>query len=124
MSLDITICHAGGVLQHNPSLQYVGGLTDEIKNYNVDLFSVWKIEDVVRDLGYVNDLRYWYKMDDNDEHIVDFLNIVEVYELKSVHMYVEHKVDELDIVGKVLFLPPTRSDGEGDAGLGNAQESA
>jgi hypothetical protein len=57
MSLDITI-HHGGIAQHNPGLQYVGGLMDEIKNYDVDFLSVWKIEDVVRDLGYVNDLRY------------------------------------------------------------------
>jgi len=139
MLLDITI-HHGGVVQHNPGLQYVGGLKDEIKNYDVDFLSAWKIEDVVRDLGYVNDLRYWFKMDDNDveelgkpltndEQVVDFLNIVEVYGLTSVHIYVEHRIDEPDIVGEVLFLPSPKGDdegnaslgtGEGDAGLGNA----
>jgi hypothetical protein len=121
--IDITI-HHGGVVQHNPSLQYVGGLTDEIKNYDVDFLLVWEIEDVVRDLGYVNDLIYWYKMDDNDveelgkpltndEHIVNFLNIVEVYELKNVHIYVVHRVDEPDIVGEVMFLSPPEGDDEG-----------
>jgi hypothetical protein len=25
-----------------------------------------EVEDLVRGLGYVNDLRYWYKLDDND----------------------------------------------------------
>jgi len=143
MLLDMTI-HHGGVVQHNPSLQYVGGLKDEIKNYDIDFLLAWEIEDVVRDLGYVNDLRYWFKMDDNDmeelgkpltndEHVVDFLNIVEVYGLTSVHIYVEHRVDEPDIVGEVLFLPPLEGDdeenvglgnGEGDAGLGNAEGDA
>jgi hypothetical protein len=143
MLLDITI-HHGGVVQHNPNLQYVGGLKDEIKNYDIDFLSAWENEDVVRDLGYVNDLRYWFKMDDNDveelgkpltndEQVVDFLNIVEVYGLTSVHIYVEHRVDEPDIVGEVLFLPPLEGDdeenvglgnGEGDAGLGNAEGDA
>jgi hypothetical protein len=128
----------------NPGLQYVGGLKDEIKNYDIDFLSAWEIEDVVRDLEYVNDLRYWFKMDDNDveelgkpltndEQVVDFLNIVEVYGLTSVHIYVEHRVDEPDIVGEVLFLPPLEGDdeenvglgnGEGDAGLGNAEGDA
>jgi hypothetical protein len=138
MLLDMTI-HHGGVVQHNPSLQYVGGLKDEIKNYDIDFLLAWEIEDVVRDLGYVNDLRYWFKMDDNDveelgkpltndEQVVDFLNIVEVYGLTSVHIYVEHRVDEPDIVGEVLFLPPPEGDdegnSEGDTGLGNAEEDA
>jgi len=134
MLLDITI-HHGGVVQHNPGLQYVGGLTDEIKNYDVDFLSAWEIEDIVRDLGYVNDLKYWFKMDGNDveelgkpltndEQVVDFLNIVEVYGLTSVHIYVEHRVDEPDIVGEVLFLPPPEGDDEGDAGLGNAEGDA
>jgi len=65
MSVDVTI-HHGGIVQHNPGLMYVGGMTDEIKDYDTDFLSVWEIEDLVRDLGYVNDLRYWYKMDDND----------------------------------------------------------
>jgi hypothetical protein len=62
----------------------------------------------------VNDRRYWFKMDDNDveelrkpltndEHAVDFLNIVEVYELKSVHIYVEHRVDDPDIVREEMI---------------------
>jgi len=42
----------------------------------------------------------------NDEHVVDFLNIVEIYKLEGVHIYVEHRVDVLDIVGEVLLLPP------------------
>jgi hypothetical protein len=75
------------------------------------------MEDLVKDLGYVNDLRYWYKMGDNDmdelgqslkndEEVVNFLNITGIYELKSVHIYDEHRVDEPEIVREVLFLPP------------------
>jgi hypothetical protein len=119
----------------NPGLQYVGGLKDEIKNYDIDFLSAWEIEDVVRDLEYVNDLRYWFKMDDNDveelgkpltndEQVVDFLNIVEVYGLTSVHIYVQHRVDEPDIVGEVLFLPPPEGDDEGNVGLGNGEGDA
>jgi len=110
MSVDVTI-------HHNLGLIYVGGMADEIKDYDTDFLLVWEIEDLVWDLEYVNDLRYWYKMDDNDmdelgkpltndKHVVDFLNIVEIYELKSVHIYIEHWVDEPDLVGEVLFLPP------------------
>jgi len=65
MTIDVII-HHGGTMQHNLGLGYIGGLTDEIKDYDIDFLSEWKIEDVVRDLGYVNDLRYWYKLDDND----------------------------------------------------------
>jgi hypothetical protein len=63
-----------------------------------------EVEDLVRGLGYVNDLRYWYKLDDNDmdtlgksltndEQVVHFLNIVEVYKCNSVHIYVKHRID-------------------------------
>jgi hypothetical protein len=57
MSVDVTI-HYGGIVQHNPGLMYVRGMTDEIKDYDTDFLSVWEIEDLVRDLEYVNDLRY------------------------------------------------------------------
>jgi hypothetical protein len=60
------IIHHGGRVQHNPGLTYIGGLTDEVKNYDIDFLSVWKIEAFVREVGYVNDIHYWYKLDDND----------------------------------------------------------
>jgi hypothetical protein len=41
----------------------------------------------------------------NDEQIAHFLNIVEVYQHNSVHIYVEHKIDEPEIVEEVLLLP-------------------
>jgi len=68
-----------------------------------------------------NDVEELGKILTNDEQVVDFLNIVEVYGLTSVHIYVEHRVDEPDIVGEVLFLPLPESDDEGDAGLVNAE---
>jgi hypothetical protein len=111
--VDIIIHHDGKV-QHNPGLTYIGGLMDEIKNYDIDFLSVWEIEDVVRDLRYVNDLHYWHKLDDNDidelgkpltNDVVDFLNIIEVYECSSVHIYVEHRVDVPIIVAEVPLLP-------------------
>jgi hypothetical protein len=60
----------------------------------VDFLSAWVAEDIVRDLGYVNDLTYCYKMDDNDMKevgkpltndfdIADLLNIFEVYHISS-----------------------------------------
>jgi hypothetical protein len=69
--------------------------------------SVSEIEALVRDLGYVNDLRYWCKIGDsdmdelgksltNDEHVLDFLNIVEIYKLEGVQLYVKHRVDKPD----------------------------
>jgi hypothetical protein len=50
MLLDITI-HHGGVVQHNLGLQYVGGLTDEIKNYVVDSFRRGKLRTLLGILG-------------------------------------------------------------------------
>lgn len=81
-------------MQHNLGLAYIGRLTDEIKDYDTNFLSVWEIEDIVRDLGYVNDLRYWYKLDyndmeelgkplTNDEQVMDFLNIIEIYECQT-----------------------------------------
>jgi hypothetical protein len=140
-------------VQHNPGLTYIGGLTAEVKYYDVDYLSVWEIEDFVRDLGYVNDLSYWYKLDGNDmeelgnlltndEQVVDFMNFVEVYELKSVHIHVKNRVDVLEIVGEVLLLLPPEDDDpnghgndhtegdvegnightEGDVGHGNGEQ--
>jgi hypothetical protein len=114
--VDIIIHHNRRV-QHNPGLTYIGGFTDEIKNYDTDFLSMWEIEDVVRDLGYVNDLHYWYMLDDNDidelgkpltndNQVVDFLNIIEVYECSSVHIYIEYRVDVAIIVAEVPQLPP------------------
>jgi hypothetical protein len=57
MLVDVTI-HHGGIVLHNPELMYVGGMTDEIKDYDTDFLLVCEIEDLVRDLEYVNDLRY------------------------------------------------------------------
>jgi hypothetical protein len=53
-----------------------------------------------------NDMDELGKSLTNDEHVVDSLNIVEIYELKSVNKYIEHRVDESNLVGEVLFLPP------------------
>jgi hypothetical protein len=133
----ITI-HHGGVVQHNPGLTYVGGMTDFIEKYDIDFLSVWEIEDLVRDLGYVNDLRYWYKIDDsdmdelgkpltNDEQVVDFLNIVEIYKLEGVHIYVEYRVDVPDIIREVLLLPPAGphpDEPDGDVQNGHVNEYA
>jgi hypothetical protein len=88
MTVDV-IVHHGGTMQHNPGLTYIRGLMDEIKDYDTDFLSMWEIDDVVRDLEYVNDLRYWYKLDDNDidelgkpltndEQVVDFLKTIKI----------------------------------------------
>jgi hypothetical protein len=53
MSIDVSIHHSG-IMQHNHRLTYVGGMTDEIKDYDTNFLLVWEIEDLVRDLGYVN----------------------------------------------------------------------
>jgi hypothetical protein len=78
----------------------------------------------------------------NDEQVVDFMNFVEVYELKSVHIHVKNRVDVLEIVGEVLLLLPPEDDDpnghgndhtegdvegnightEGDVGHGNGEQ--
>jgi hypothetical protein len=42
----------------------------------------------------------------NDTDVVVFLHILEVENRSSVHIYVEHRVDEAVIVDQPLFLPP------------------
>ncbi|GLT53515.1 hypothetical protein SLA2020_267810 [Shorea laevis] len=115
MLVDVTI-HHGGRVQQNP-FQYIGRFEDFIKSYDVDFFSVWEVEDLVRDLGYINDLAYWYKMDDgdieepgkplrNDTDVMDLLHVLEVENMRSVHIYVEHRIDEAVMIDQVYLLPP------------------
>jgi len=42
----------------------------------------------------------------NDIDVVVLLNMLEMENISSVHIYVEHRVDEAVIVDQPLFLPP------------------
>lgn len=72
---------------------------------------------MVRDLGYHNELGYWYQFDEDDLEeglkqlrgdavIVDLLNSIEGENRQNVHIYVEHKVDEAIVIDEAhAFLP-------------------
>ena len=55
------IVHHGGFVQHNP-FACIGGQKDEIKDYDVNFLLVWEIEDLVGDIGYLNEFVYWHKL--------------------------------------------------------------
>ena len=55
MVVDINIYH-GGIFHHTPFI-YVGGDVEEVKGYDVDLLSMWEVQELVRELGYLNDIR-------------------------------------------------------------------
>jgi hypothetical protein len=59
------IVHHGGFVQHNP-FAYIGGPKDEIKDYDVNFLLVWEIEDLVGDIGYLNEFVYWHKLDEDN----------------------------------------------------------
>ena len=75
--------------------------------------SLWEVKELVRDLGYRNNVRCWYNVGDNphnhviplnsDANVVDFLNIVSNYTLGDVHLYVEHIVDNAIMVEEHFF---------------------
>jgi hypothetical protein len=111
MVVDINI-HHGGIFHHT-LFSYVGGDIKEVNRYDVDLLSMWEMKELVRELGYLNDIRCWYNVGSNheqvislntDAEIVDFLNIVKMYKFEEVHLYVEHMVDHAIVVNEPLFF--------------------
>jgi hypothetical protein len=98
---------------HHMPFSYIGGDIHEVTGYDVDFFSMWKVKELVRDLGYLNDVRCWYNVGaeheqmislNTDANIVDFLKIVEIYKFDEVQLYVEHIVDHAVVVNGPLFL--------------------
>ena len=86
MVINITI-HYEGIMHHTP-FTYIGGDINQVNEYDIDYLSLWEVKELVCDLEYVNDIRCWYNVSDNDEHmillnsdadVIDFLNIVEDY---------------------------------------------
>lgn len=60
MLVDVTL-HDGGTVQHN-LFMYVRGHRELVKAYDVDFFSVWEVEDIVRDLACnVPNFKYHFK---------------------------------------------------------------
>jgi hypothetical protein len=125
--INITICH-GRIVHHDP-FSYVGGDIHEVKQYDIDYISTWEIKEHVHDLGYVNEIRCWYNVSDNRQHviplyndsdIIDFINVVEDYKYEQVHLYVEHMVDEAIMVEE-RFLIEALKDGQYGHGDGEVE---
>jgi hypothetical protein len=50
IDMDVHRCRR---VEHNP-FECVGGKTDLVREYDMDYFSVWEVEELVKDLGYIN----------------------------------------------------------------------
>ena len=53
-----------------------------------------------------------------DVDIVDFLNVIEMYEYEVVHLYVEHTMDHAVMINETLLLEYSQTQvGEGGGGV-------
>jgi hypothetical protein len=73
--------HHGGVMHHMP-YSYVGGDVHEVTGYDVDLFSMWEVKELVRDLGYLNDVRCWYNVSAKHKQVKSLNTNVDCRSLK------------------------------------------
>jgi hypothetical protein len=116
------IIHHGGIVRHNP-FTYIDGDIHEVNGYDVDYLSLWEIKELVRDLGYVNDIKCWYNISDNQQHVIplnsyadviNLINVVEDYDCVQVHLYVEHMVDHAVVVEERFLLEANPQDAHVD----------
>ena len=68
MVINITIYHEE-IMYHNPFI-YVGGDIHQVSKCDVDYLSLWEVKELVCDLRYVNDIRSWYNVGDNHQHVI------------------------------------------------------
>jgi hypothetical protein len=110
------------IVRHNP-FTYINGDIQQVNGYDVDYLSLWKIKELACDLGYVNDNKCWYNINDHHQHViplnsdadvVNFINVVEDYKCMQVHLYVEHMVDHAVIVEECFLLEANTQDGHVD----------
>jgi hypothetical protein len=77
-----------------------------------------------------NDIKELEKPLTNDVQVVDVLNIIDVYQCSSVHLYVEHRIDEPEVVWEVTLLsspgphPDEPNDDDENNGHGNDTKNA
>jgi hypothetical protein len=109
-------------VRHNP-FTYIDGDIHEVNGYDVDYLSLWEIKELVRDLGYVNDIKCWYNISDNQQHVIplnsdadviNLINVVEDYGCVQVHLYVEHMVDHAVVVEERFLLEANPQDAHVD----------
>jgi hypothetical protein len=90
---------------------------------NIDYLSLWEIKELIRDLGYVNDIKCWYNISDNQQHVIplnsdadviNLINVVEDYGCVQVHLYVEHMVDHAVVVEERFLLEANPQDAHVD----------
>ena len=63
---------------HHDPFSYVGGGIHEVKQYDNDYISTWEIIELVHDLGYVNEIRCWYNVSDNHQHLIPLHNDLDI----------------------------------------------
>ena len=99
--------HHRGRLVYHPEKSYVGGTTSEMNwDWDVDLMSYMDIEGLIKGEGYCNIRCLWYRDPkfsfslglrplNNDQDVLKFVQDVRGF--KVVDVYVEHKVEEVNI---------------------------
>ena len=129
MLVDLKV-HHGRIVHHVP-FNYVDGDIHDVLGYDVQLFTMWELKELVQDLGYVNDFKCWYNVGaeheqviplKTDADIVYFLSIIEDYESEVVHLYVEHTVDPTIMINETLLLEYSQTQvGERGGGVDEVQ---
>jgi hypothetical protein len=60
MLVDLKV-HHGGMVRYVP-FSYVDGDVNDLLGYDVQFFTMWKLKELVRDFGYMNDFKCWYNV--------------------------------------------------------------
>jgi hypothetical protein len=106
---------------------YIDGNVHDVPGYDVQFFTMWELKELVRDFEYVNNFKCWNNVGakheqvihlNTDVDIVNFLNVIEMYESEVVHLYVEHTVDYAVMINETLLLEYSQTKvGEGGSGV-------
>ncbi|XP_057434870.1 uncharacterized protein LOC130727680 [Lotus japonicus] len=102
----------GGELTFDPTMPYPSGLCEVWHPYDVDLISSIELGKIVKYLGYARFKCLWYRhvQSDgsvsfsplsNDEEVRQFIE--DVKDIAEVDLYVEHIVEEADIVPLIAY---------------------
>ena len=106
--------HHGGKFVRDPKLKYVDGEILKWKVYDVDRVGYFRIEKKIRSMGYFqkpkiywlprgslieNGLRFIY----NDDFFYEIIPLIEVFEVVHMELFIEHVVDEPEIINVPLL---------------------
>ena len=111
MSIITCIIYYGGVLQSTPSMGYVGGVCEELKQFDVDYLSVTHLCSHVKSSGFNEPERFLYKFRDDP-----FENTKVLLVDKDVTNIIQAMKGKKDVVLQIYAI---HSVGGGDKGATN-----